>query len=127
MRVIHITPLRSLNPDLLRRVKYYTTRFGLKVKVRHGDISGYERHKIVGDLPDVLINTPETFEILLTSRSFMNNLKIVKYAVVDELHDLLGNKRGVQLTLQISRLAKLVESNQVLESLQVGFSVYGIQ
>lgn len=97
LRVIYITPLRSLNRDLLRRIEHYITMFGLKVKVRHGDTSAYERHKIVGDPPDVLITTPETFGILLTSKSFMNNLKTVECVVVDELHELLGNKRGVQL------------------------------
>jgi ATP-dependent Lhr-like helicase len=104
VKAIYITPLRSLNRNLLDRIKNYAASLNLEVEVRHGDTSNYIRRKTLLKPPTLLITTPETLGILLTSKLFKQNLKSVQYVIVDELHELMSNKRGSQLLLHLIRL-----------------------
>jgi ATP-dependent Lhr-like helicase len=108
VRVLYITPLRALNRDIFRRLIHYAEERGLKADIRHGDTSQYSRQKMVEEPPDVLITTPETLAIILTSRRMRENLRTLEYVVIDELHELIGSERGAHLSVSLERLTLLV-------------------
>lgn len=102
--MLYITPLRALNRDMLKRFEVLCKDADLSVSVRHGDTKQSERIKQVKHAPDVLITTPETFQVILSSRSFINALRNVEAVVVDEVHELYSTKRGAQLCVGLERL-----------------------
>ena len=104
IKVLYITPLRALNRDVFRRVIKYAENEGLEIEVRHGDTSQTMRRKINLSPPDVLITTPETTIILLTQPIMLKALDELEWIVIDEVHELLGNERGAQLSLSLERL-----------------------
>ncbi len=106
VQVLYITPLRALNRDMLARLKFFCKILRLKLGVRHGDTSAYERVKQRISPPDVLITTPESLGALLVS-GMRDALKNVRFVVVDEVHELAYSKRGVQLNLALCRLGLL--------------------
>ncbi|MCX8136439.1 DEAD/DEAH box helicase [Pyrobaculum aerophilum] len=104
---LYITPLRSLNRDLLRRLFALAERVGVSIAVRHGDTPEGERRSLARKPPDVLITTPETLQILLLHRGLRPSLRKVRFVIVDEVHELINSKRGVQLTVGLERLVEL--------------------
>jgi ATP-dependent Lhr-like helicase len=109
VRALYVTPLRALNRDLVTRLREYGAKLGLEVEIRHGDTTNYIRRRTLLKPPDLLVTTPETLGVLLSSRLFKAHLASVEYVIVDELHELLGNKRGSQLVLYLARLKRLSE------------------
>ena len=109
VRALYITPLRSLNRDMLRRITEYAKSFNLTVDVRHGDTSNYRRRKMVENPPDILITTPETLALMLVNK-MRYSFKTLEWVIIDEIHELLANKRGAHLTLSLERLAMLSDS-----------------
>jgi ATP-dependent Lhr-like helicase len=107
VKALYITPLRSLNRDLLRRLFVLADRLGLSIAVRHSDTSETERRILASRPPDVLITTPESLQILLLHRRLRRSLRNVRFVVVDEVHELVGSKRGVQLAVGLERLVEL--------------------
>jgi ATP-dependent Lhr-like helicase len=104
---IYITPLRALNRDMLKRVKFLAGELGLKAAVRHSDTPVSERSRHVTHPPDILITTPETLQILLVAKKMKSHLKNVKWVVVDEVHELADDERGAQLAVGLERLHHL--------------------
>ncbi|MEM3403611.1 MAG: DEAD/DEAH box helicase [Nitrososphaeria archaeon] len=106
-RILYITPLRALNRDLERRIQIYTNYFGLSVDVRHGDTSISKRKLMQQNPPDLLITTPETFSILISLPNFIRILENIEWVIIDEVHELIGSKRGVHLSLSLERLGRV--------------------
>ncbi|MGC8566107.1 MAG: DEAD/DEAH box helicase [Caldisphaera sp.] len=103
--VLYITPMKALINDIYKRVSWWTEKLGLKVSKKHGDTPASERSKRTKQVPNILITTPESLEIDLDwSPKFRQYYKNIKVVIVDELHELLGSKRGVQLLLLLERL-----------------------
>ncbi|HKF26820.1 MAG TPA: DEAD/DEAH box helicase, partial [Nitrososphaera sp.] len=104
IRAIYITPLRALNNDVLRRIMRYAQSEGLRIEIRHGDTTALARKKIVENPPDVLITTPESLGIVLTSDKMLTALKGLQWAIIDEVHELVANERGAHLSISLERL-----------------------
>ncbi len=104
---LFITPLRALNRDLLDRLVGYGKELGLRVQVRHSDITDADRREIVKNPGDILITTPESLQILLNGKRLRGIISGVKYLVVDELHETAQNERGSQFAIAVERLRKL--------------------
>ena len=108
MQVIWITPMRALAADTARALQAPLDELGLpwNVGVRSGDTSSAERARQARRLPSVLVTTPESLTLLLTRAQAEADFATLRLIVVDEWHELLGNKRGVQLQLALARLRR---------------------
>jgi ATP-dependent Lhr-like helicase len=118
VRVLYVSPLKALNNDIHRNLQVplegvadTARQMGqplplLEAAVRTGDTTTAERQRMLRRPPHVLITTPESLHLLLTSRG-RDILRNVTHCIVDEIHALCGNKRGVFLALLLERLAAL--------------------
>ena len=109
LQLIWITPLRALARDLQGAMQQVVDELGLswKVALRTGDTSSSERQKQLRSIPECIITTPESLHLLLSQKNSSQLFKNFRCLVVDEWHELLGSKRGVQTELAITRLRKI--------------------
>ncbi|HEX8543992.1 MAG TPA: ligase-associated DNA damage response DEXH box helicase [Pseudomonas sp.] len=106
LSVLWITPMRALAADTARALEAPLQDLDIpwSVGLRTGDTSSSERARQGRRLPTALITTPESLTLLLTRADALSTLSTLKMVVVDEWHELIGNKRGVQLQLALARL-----------------------
>ncbi|WP_407315566.1 ligase-associated DNA damage response DEXH box helicase [Pseudomonas sp. nanlin1] len=145
LTVLWITPMRALAADTLRALQapVKDLNLGWSLGLRTGDTSSTERARQSRRLPSALVTTPESLTLLLTREKAVEELASLRMVVVDEWHELIGNKRGVQLQLALARLrqwnpglivwgisATLGNQEHALQVLQPdgqGISVQGVQ
>jgi ATP-dependent Lhr-like helicase len=109
LQLIWVTPLRALAKDIGRAMDEVICELGLKWKVgiRNGDTSISDRQKQKRQMPEVLIITPESMHLLLGQKGYAEVFTSLKIIAVDEWHELIGSKRGVQVELALSRIIGL--------------------
>ena len=110
LKMIWITPLRSLSKDISKAMQEAIDEIGLDwaVGVRNGDTDPKVRQQQVKNMPEILVATPESLQLLLGQKNHQRFFKNLQTIVVDEWHELLGSKRGVLVELGISQLRKYV-------------------
>lgn len=105
--LLYITPMKALINDLYSRIKWWADRLGFRVSRKHGDTPTRERAARLRRVPHILITTPESLEVDMDwSSAFRRHLANVKYVVIDEVHELIGSKRGAQLLVLLERLKR---------------------
>ena len=106
LKAIWITPLRALSVEIEQAAQRFADDIesGLTVGIRTGDTPQKVRAAQKKSMPDLLITTPESLQLLLSSKNYDKTFKNLSAVVVDEWHELLGTKRGVQMELALSRL-----------------------
>ena len=116
INVIWITPLRALAVEIQKSTQQLCSdlKADIKVDLRTGDTTQSRRIKQNKNFPFGLITTPESLHILLSSKNHNNFLKNLRTIVVDEWHELLGTKRGVQIELAICYLRFLVPKLKII-------------
>ena len=124
VRILYISPLKALNEDIRRNLEVPLASIlersrdcgpplsPLQVAVRSGDTPARERARLVRKPPDILITTPESLHLMLTSRA-REILRGVSHVIVDEIHAVCGNKRGVFLALLLERLEAISKASFV--------------
>ncbi|CAN5632925.1 DEAD/DEAH box helicase [soil metagenome] len=110
LRLLYVSPLKALNYDIERNLRSPLAGLGseLSVGVRTGDTPADERRRMLKAPPDILITTPESLFLLLTSQA-RETLRGIETVIVDEVHAVAGTKRGAHLALSLERLEALVE------------------
>src|SRR6478672_5155788 len=108
LRLLYVSPLKALNYDVERNLRGPLAGLGstLTVGVRTGDTDQRERRLMLRTPPDILITTPESLFLLLTSQG-REMLKGVETVIIDEVHAVAGTKRGAHLALSLERLARI--------------------
>ncbi len=126
MRVLYVSPLRALNNDIQRNLLAPLAELErafaaagesaapVRVLTRSGDTPSGERQRMVRRPPEILITTPESLNILLTSKGGRSILGDVASVVLDEIHAVAGSKRGVHLITAVERLVRLAGEFQRL-------------
>ncbi len=117
---VYISPLRALDNDIyknllvpLKEIREVARKMKkelpeIRVGLRTGDTLPRERQRQLKHPPHILITTPESIAIILSTRKFKENLRDVRWVIVDEIHELADSKRGVHLSLSLERLQHLV-------------------
>ena len=114
LQLLWITPLRALAKDIGRAMEIVIEELGIdwKVAIRNGDTSLAERQRQKRHLPEILLITPESLHLLLAQKNYAAVFNSLQTVAVDEWHELLGSKRGVQVELALSRIIGLKKTWQ---------------
>ena len=126
LQLIWITPLRALAKDIGRAMEEVISELAMqwKVGIRNGDTSISDRQKQKRQMPEVLIITPESLHLLLAQKHYPEIFETLKIIAIDEWHELIGSKRGVQVELALSRIIGV--KNRNASSSSSPFSIWGI-
>ncbi len=132
--VLYVSPLKALANDIrlnleepLNGVREVAREMGLtlapiRAGLRTGDTPANERAAMLRRPPHILVTTPESLFILLTSARFREKLRAVRYVIVDELHAVAGDKRGAHLALTLERLERMVRQSGAPRPVRIGLS-----
>ena len=132
--VLYVSPLKALANDIrlnleepLEGASAVARETGIKIAhiragLRTGDTPANERSAMLRRPPHILVTTPESLFILLTSARFRDKLKSVRHVIVDELHAIAGNKRGAHLMLTLERLERMVMATGAPRPTRIGLS-----
>ncbi len=106
LQLLWVTPLRALAKDIGRAMEEVIVELGMswKIGIRNGDTNMAERQRQKRQMPEVLIITPESLHLLLAQKGYPDIFSTLQIIAVDEWHELIGSKRGVQVELAISRI-----------------------
>ncbi len=127
VKILYISPLKALNNDIYRNLDFplnginaLSKELGvnlppLRTSVRSGDTPAKERRHMLKKPPHILITTPESLFLLLSSQA-NRILKTVRFVIIDEIHALFPSKRGAHLSLSLERLEHLVKENTLQET-----------
>ena len=102
--ILYITPLRALNRDMVQRLSFWSKQLNLSIEVRHGDTEIRIRRRQALRPPEMLVTTPETLQAILPGTLMKEHLRNVQCVIIDEVHELAGEKRGAQLAIALERL-----------------------
>lgn len=115
LQLIYVSPLKSLAADIRENLRKPLEGIGgeelISVAIRTGDTTQRERQQMVRKPPHILIITPESLYLMLTSKTGQNVLCTAKAVIIDELHALIDTKRGAHLMLSLARLDALCKRN----------------
>jgi len=113
LQLLWITPLRALAKDIGRAMEIALDELQIpwRVAVRNGDTSVSDRQKQKTNVPEILIITPESLHLLFASKNYQPIFKGLQCIAVDEWHELLGSKRGVQVELALAHIKSLKENS----------------
>jgi len=112
IQVLYVTPMRALNRDIYVRLKMICEELGISMGVRHSDTPEPERRKQAEKPPHILITTPETLQFILIAPKLRKALVNVKHVIIDEIHELVNDKRGIQLSISLERLCRIAGNFQ---------------
>lgn len=115
LKAIWITPLRALSVEIKQAAERVANDLGtqMTVGIRSGDTTTFERAKQKTKMPDLLITTPESLQLLLATKEYAKTFANCSAIVIDEWHELLGTKRGVQMELALSRLKTIAPKMRI--------------
>ncbi|HZE82880.1 MAG TPA: ligase-associated DNA damage response DEXH box helicase [Puia sp.] len=114
LQLLWVTPLKALGKDIARAMEEVIRELNMswRVGIRNGDTETSERQKQKRRMPEVLLITPESLHLLLAQKDYPLMFQSLKIIAVDEWHELLGSKRGVQVELALSRLVGLAAARR---------------
>ena len=106
-RVVYITPLRALNRDVALRIARIAEAVGLSVFLRHGDTVQSDRRRFIDRPSSIVVTTPESLNLMLTTAHRERIWGNVEWIIVDEVHELIDSKRGAELSVVLERLQRI--------------------
>ena len=115
LMMLWITPLRALTNDIKKAMQEVCDEIGIpwKIGTRTGDTPASEKQALKKKLPEVLLTTPESLHLMMAQKEYPKIFTQLQVVVIDEWHELLGTKRGVQVELGLSRLKGLALKSEV--------------
>lgn len=136
LQLLWVTPLRALGKDIARAMEEVIGELGMnwQIGIRNGDTDTNERQRQKRNMPEAMIITPESLHLLLAQNGYSATFSDLKVIAIDEWHELLGSKRGVQVELAISRIVGLKSKIKLSKQLNTKryskentrFSIWGI-
>ncbi len=109
LQLLWITPLRALATDIAKAMQEAVEHIGLpwRIGIRNGDTNSQERIRQKKQIPEILIITPESLHLLLAQKNYPDFFSTLSVIAIDEWHELISSKRGVQIELALSRLKSI--------------------
>jgi ATP-dependent Lhr-like helicase len=126
--MLWITPLRALTNDIKKAMQEVCDEIGIpwKIATRTGDTPAAEKAALKKKLPEVLLTTPESLHLMLAQKEYPKIFQGLQVVVIDEWHELLGTKRGVQVELGLSKLKALSRQSYGVPTQDCQLKIWGI-